>query len=47
MKTLAIMVALAFVVASCGVKSELVRPDGQPTAKNQKDPSNPPYPIGR
>lgn len=47
MKTFLVMLALAFAVASCGAKNELVRPNGQPTAKNQKDPSRPPYPIGR
>jgi predicted small lipoprotein YifL len=38
--------ALAFALASCGVKNELVLPDGKPTAKDQHDPSKPPQPIG-
>jgi predicted small lipoprotein YifL len=35
-------IALAFAVASCGVKNDLVLPDGKPTPKGQKDPSKPP-----
>jgi hypothetical protein len=38
---------LGLAVASCGVKSDLVKPNGQPTSKDQTDPSKPPYPIGR
>lgn len=38
---------LALAVASCGVKSDLVKPNGQATSKDQTDPSKPPYPIGR
>ncbi|MBV8976423.1 MAG: hypothetical protein JOZ13_03505 [Alphaproteobacteria bacterium] len=40
----ALMLSLA--VASCGVKNDLVLPDGKPTAKGQKDPAKPPLPIG-
>ncbi len=39
--------ALALAVAGCGVKNDLVRPNGKPTPKTEKDPSKPPYPIGR
>ena len=39
--------ALCLALASCGVKNDLVMPDGKPTAKNQKDPSKPPLPIGQ
>lgn len=38
---------LTLAVASCGVKSELVKPNGQTTPKDTPDPSKPPYPIGR
>jgi predicted small lipoprotein YifL len=38
--TLALVLALA--VASCGVKNDLVMPDGNPTPKGEKDPSKPP-----
>ena len=39
---LALMLGLAFGIAGCGVKSDLLMPDGKPTPKGQKDPSNPP-----
>jgi hypothetical protein len=39
---IALIVALAFGVASCGVKNDLVTPDGNPTPKGEKDPSKPP-----
>ena len=42
---------LAFVaalsVAGCGVKNDLVMPDGKPTPKTEKDPSKPPQQSGR
>jgi predicted small lipoprotein YifL len=34
--------ALALGVAGCGVKSDLLTPDGKTTPKGQKDPSKPP-----
>lgn len=37
---------LALMLASCGVKNDLVLPDGKQTAKSQHDPSKPPQPIG-
>jgi predicted small lipoprotein YifL len=37
---------LVFALAGCGVKNDLVLPDGSKTAKGQKDPSKPPIPIG-
>jgi len=37
-----VAVVLALGVAACGVKSDLVAPDGKPTPKGQKDPSKPP-----
>ncbi len=42
-----IALALAFSLSACGVKSDLVRPDGKPTPKDQRDPSHPPQPIGQ
>jgi hypothetical protein len=42
-----IITALALAVASCGVKNDLVKPNGQTTPKDTPDPSKPPYPIGR
>jgi predicted small lipoprotein YifL len=46
LRVLAVIAALSLALASCGVKNDLVMPDGKPTAKNQKDPSKPPLPIG-
>ena len=38
---------LALMVASCGVKNDLMKPDGTTTPKTDDDPSRPPYPLGR
>jgi hypothetical protein len=38
----ALALVLALAVASCGVKNDLVKPDGNPTPKGEKDPSKPP-----
>ena len=35
-------IALALARRSCGVKNDLVLPDGKPTPKGEKDPSKPP-----
>jgi hypothetical protein len=40
-------IAFAFSLSACGVKSDLVKPDGKPTPKDQRDPSRPPNPIGQ
>ena len=37
-----ILMAMIACLAACGVKSDLVKPDGQPTSKNERDPSLPP-----
>ena len=34
-------------LAGCGVKSDLLKPDGKATPKAQKDPSKPPTQLGR
>jgi predicted small lipoprotein YifL len=46
MQRIAAAVTLALMLASCGVKNDLVLPDGKQTAKGQHDPSKPPQPIG-
>jgi hypothetical protein len=46
-KKLLLIALLSLIAASCGVKSELAKPDGTTTPRNQPDPSRPPYPIGR
>jgi hypothetical protein len=38
---------LSLLVASCGVKNDLAKPNGQTTSKDRPDPSKPPYPLGR
>ena len=47
MRKTIIIVILALAVASCGVKNDLVKPNGQTTTMDESDPSKPPYPIGR
>ena len=43
MKLRAILVVLlALGVAGCGVKSDLLMPNGKPTPRGEKDPSKPP-----
>ena len=44
---LALAFALVALVPACGIKSDLLMPNGKTTPKNQKDPSRPPQPIGR
>jgi predicted small lipoprotein YifL len=46
---LRLALAFAFLLSAsgCGVKNDLLKPDGQPTQKSDKDPSKPPSPIGR
>jgi len=47
MKRLVLLLTLGTMLTACGVKNDLVRPDGNPTPKNQNDPSKPPSPLGR
>jgi len=44
---LLLIAAFAVSLAGCGVKSDLVMPDGKPTPKAEKDPSKPPTQLGR
>lgn len=46
MKKILLLVMLAS-LAACGVKNQLVKPDGQPTPKSERDPSLPPSTTGR
>ena len=44
----ALLAALAaLVLAGCGVKNDLIKPNGQSTPRDEHDPSKPPYPLGR
>ncbi|MEY4708795.1 MAG: hypothetical protein RJB58_2518 [Pseudomonadota bacterium] len=47
MRAALIVVALSFLVAACGVKNDLVKPNGQSTTRDERDPSKPPFPLGR
>ena len=47
MKKILILAMLAFAVAACGVKNDLIKPNGQVTGKDERDPSKPPFPLGR
>jgi predicted small lipoprotein YifL len=47
MRTVLIFAALAVILTGCGVKNDLMKPNGQPAHKDEKDPSKPPYPLGR
>jgi predicted small lipoprotein YifL len=44
---LVVVLSLALAIAACGTKSDLLKPNGDPTPKSQKDPSQPPNPIAR
>ncbi|HEX3429827.1 MAG TPA: hypothetical protein VHT03_02990 [Rhizomicrobium sp.] len=44
---LTLIAVLAFGLAGCGTKTELLKPDGKPTPGNERDPSQPPSPIAR
>ena len=46
-KIVAVLIVASLALSACGVKSDLVRPDGKTTAKGQNDPSRPPQPIGQ
>jgi len=47
MKHVLIIALLSLLVTACGVKNDLVKPNGQPAQKDESDPSKPPYPLGR
>ena len=47
MRKLIILAALAVALTGCGVKNDLVKPNGQATSRDENNPSKPPYPLGR
>jgi hypothetical protein len=47
MKHVLIVALLSLLVTACGVKNDLVKPNGQSTSRDEPDPSKPPYPLGR
>ncbi|HWY60394.1 MAG TPA: lipoprotein [Rhizomicrobium sp.] len=46
-KAVLLLIALGLMLASCGVKNDLTKPDGTTTPRDEPDPSKPPYPVGR
>jgi hypothetical protein len=46
-KILLLIIALSLAMNACAVKSDLTRPDGKTTPRDEPDPSKPPYPVGR
>ena len=46
MKVLFAILTISLLLTGCGVKNELVKPNGQ-SNRDEKDPSKPPYPLGR
>jgi hypothetical protein len=47
MRQVLIVAALSLLVTACGVKNDLVKPNGQTTPRDESDPSRPPFPLGR
>ncbi|MBI3678189.1 MAG: hypothetical protein HY243_16390 [Proteobacteria bacterium] len=45
MLRLLLILGLSLAVVSCGVKNDLIMPNGKDTPKNQKDPSKPPQSL--
>jgi predicted small lipoprotein YifL len=37
-----VLLALIATLAACGVKNDLIKPNGQPTPAGERDPSKPP-----
>lgn len=42
-----LLLVIALAITGCGVKNDLVKPNGERTPRNANDPSRPPNPIGR
>ena len=47
MRKLLILAAVAMALTACGVKNDLIKPNGQSTSRDDKNLSKPPYPLGR
>jgi hypothetical protein len=45
--TLFLAALLTTLLTACGVKNDLIRPNGQATSKSERDPSLPPSTTGR
>ena len=44
---LGLVAMLTIGISGCGTKTELLKPDGKPTPRDERDPSQPPSPISR
>ena len=44
---LTLVAVLVMGIVGCGTKTELLKPDGKPTPRDERDPSQPPSPISR
>ena len=44
---LILVLGLALSLGACGVKNDLMLPDGKATKKGEQDPSKPPQPIAQ
>lgn len=42
-----VLVAVSLALAACGIKTDLLTPDGKKTPENKHDPSKPPQSLGR
>ncbi|MBV9330933.1 MAG: hypothetical protein JOZ55_05210 [Alphaproteobacteria bacterium] len=47
MKRLLLVTLAAILLSACGIKSDLVTPEGKATPADQQDPSKPPHPLGQ
>ena len=47
MKRARLAALAALVLTGCGVKNDLIKPNGQSTPRDEHDPSKPPDPLGR
>jgi predicted small lipoprotein YifL len=41
------LLAVTLALAGCGVKTDLLTPNGRENPKGHHDPSKPPHPLGR
>lgn len=47
MKRFLLVATAALLLSACGIKSDLVTPEGKATPQDQQDPSKPPHPLGQ
>jgi predicted small lipoprotein YifL len=47
MSRFVLMLMVCMALVACGVKSDLTKPNGNPTPADEQDPSKPPHTIGQ